>query len=246
MIQYQDAARAHELQRPHPPAALLSAVKVMYIGALVSRARYWLAGGWPARIVLAAAHPGYARLERRRSAPPAPMTTPRRRGQTMQSYPKTEQMPWIERPAPPAPVLNAIKVMYAGAVASVIGGIIFFVTKSATKTAIEKRYPHYSAHAVSTLTNAGVIIGLVIGLIGAALFIWIARLCKGGKNWARITGTWLFVLSVLIMVHNFLTAETAVTGVFHLLISLIGLTAVTLLWLGNSNAYFNYFKRAQF
>ena len=48
MIQYQDAARAHELQRPHPPAALLSAVKVMYIGALVSRARYWLAGGWPA------------------------------------------------------------------------------------------------------------------------------------------------------------------------------------------------------
>ena len=53
-------------------------------------------------------------------------------------HPETEQMPWIERPAPPAPVLNAIKVMYAGAVASVIGGIIFFVTKSATKTAIEK------------------------------------------------------------------------------------------------------------
>ena len=71
-------------------------------------------------------------------------------------------------------------------------------------------------------------------------------MCKSGKNWARITGTLLFVLSVLIMIYNFLTVETAVTGVFNLLISLIGLAAVMLLWLGNTNAYFNYFKRPQF
>ena len=164
----------------------------------------------------------------------------------MQSYPGTERIPGIERPAPPAPVLNAVKVMYAGAVVSVIGGIIFIVTKSATKTAIQKRYPHYSAHTVSTLTNDGVIIGLVISLIGAALFIWIVRSSKSGKNWARITGTVLFVLSVLIMVYNFLTVETTVTGIANLLISLIGLAAVTLLWLSSSNAYFNYFKRPQF
>ncbi len=143
-------------------------------------------------------------------------------------------------------MLNAIKVMYAGAVVSVIGGIIFILTKSATKTAIQKRYPHYSAHTVSTLTNAGVIIGLVISLIGAALFIWIARSSKSGKNWARITGTVLFVLSVLIMVYNFLTVETTVTGILNLLISLIGLAAVTLLWLPRSNAFFAYFKRPQF
>ena len=164
----------------------------------------------------------------------------------MQSYPGTERMPGIERPAAPAPVLNAVKVMYAGAVVSVIGGIIFIVTKSATKTAIQKRYPHYSAHTVSTLTNARVIIGLVIGLIGAALFIWIARSSKSGKNWARITGTVLFVLSVLIMAYNFRTVETTVTGIANLLISLIGLAAVALLWLSSSNAYFAYFKRPQF
>lgn len=164
----------------------------------------------------------------------------------MQSYPGTERMPLTERPAVPAPVLNAVKVMYAGAVVSVIGGLIFIATKSATKTAIQKRYPQYSAHTVSTLTNAGVIIGLVISLIGAALFIWIARSSKSGKNWARITGTVLFAFSVVIMVYNFRTVETTVTGILNLLISLIGLAAVTLLWLSSSNAYFTYFKRPQF
>jgi len=35
-------------------------------------------------------------------------------------------------------------------------------------------------------------------LIGAALFIWIARSCKGGKNnWARVTTTVLFAVAVL-------------------------------------------------
>ena len=156
----------------------------------------------------------------------------------MQSYPGTERMPGIERPAPPAPVLNAVKVMYAGAVVSVIGGIIFIVTKSATKTAIQKRYPHYSAHTVSTLTNAGVIIGLVISLIGAALFIWIARSSKSGKNWARITATVFFGLDTLSVLAGLRQAEPALSRVFSLLVWLAGLGAIVLLWQKVSSAYF--------
>lgn len=68
----------------------------------------------------------------------------------LQSHPDAGQMPGIQRPPPPASILSAVKVMYAGAVAEVLHAVIFFVTQDATKTAIEKSDPSFSAHSVST------------------------------------------------------------------------------------------------
>jgi len=59
-----------------------------------------------------------------------------------QPYPGSDtQLP--ETPPQPAPasVLNAVRAMYAGAAASLLGIVVDIVTMSATKTAIEKRSP---------------------------------------------------------------------------------------------------------
>jgi hypothetical protein len=50
-----------------------------------------------------------------------------------QPYPYAAQMPGIQRPTPPASVLNAVKVMYAYTIACVIHVVLYFVTLRATK-----------------------------------------------------------------------------------------------------------------
>lgn len=164
----------------------------------------------------------------------------------IQQYPDSAQVPGTRRPAPPPSVLSAARVMYAGAVASVILAITYVMTMSATKTAIEKKNPHFSASTLSTVTHVGVIIGTIGALIGAVLFIWIARSCKSGKNWARVTATVLAAVSVLGTLYDFVSAVAPAVRVFNLVLLLTGLAAVTLLWLGSSNAYFSFFKRPQF
>ena len=56
-----------------------------------------------------------------------------------QPYPSGTQLPEVQRPPIPSQVANAVKVMYIGAAASILGIVIDILTVSATKTAIEKR-----------------------------------------------------------------------------------------------------------
>ena len=53
-----------------------------------------------------------------------------------QPYPTEAKLPEPDRPPTPPSVLTAVKVMYVGAAASLLGIIINIVTVSATKTAI--------------------------------------------------------------------------------------------------------------
>ena len=114
-------------------------------------------------------------------------------------YPDASQMPGIQRPARPASVLNAVKVMYAGAVAEVVHAVIYVVTRGATKTVIEKKDPSFSAHAVSTLQHVVLIAGVSTALIGAAE--------TGGKRGPRRAAALAVVAAVAVL--------TAGCGVVH-------------------------------
>lgn len=164
----------------------------------------------------------------------------------MQPYPDAANMAEAQQPSAPGSVLNAVKVMYAGAAVSVINAVIYLVTQNSTKTAIAKKHPHLSASTLNTVTHVGVIIGAIVGLIGAALFIWIARSSRSGKNWARVTGTVFFAITVLGTVYNLVSGEAMVIGAMSFIVMAIGLAAVVLLWQASSNSYFSFFKRPQF
>jgi hypothetical protein len=56
-----------------------------------------------------------------------------------QPYPAGTQMPELDKPPVPPQVTNAVRAMYAGAAATVVGVIIEILTVNATKTAIEKQ-----------------------------------------------------------------------------------------------------------
>jgi len=164
----------------------------------------------------------------------------------IQHYPNAAQMSDFQRPEPPAAVLRAVRVMYAGAVVCAIQAITCVLTAGAWRTAVEQKYPHLGAHGVTVITHTAVIAAAGTAVIGAVLFIRIARSCRKGRNWARVGRTVLFAIAVLGAVYDFSTAHTTLNLMFVFAGCLIDLVAVVLLWQGSSSAYFRFFKRPQF
>src|SRR6266498_531773 len=155
-----------------------------------------------------------------------------------QPYPGGAQLPEAQRPPAPASVLNAVKVMYVGAVASLVYAIVFIATLSATKSAIEKHSPQLTTSEVNGMQHALMTSAIVGGLIGAGLWIFIAQACKSGKSWARITGTVLFGIATVDVLGNIVVPEAAPIKIFWFVIWLIGLGAVVFLWRRSSSAFF--------
>jgi len=156
-----------------------------------------------------------------------------------QPYPGSDtQLPETQRPPVPASVLNAIKIMYVGAAASLLGIVIDIVTISATKNAIARHSKNMTASQVASTQHvliAGFIAG---GVIAAAVWIGLALACRRGHNWARITGTVLLGLATLDTIAG-LTAPVATAAKLWALVPwLAGLAAVALLWRRDSSAYF--------
>jgi hypothetical protein len=156
----------------------------------------------------------------------------------MQPYPTGTQMPEVQRPPIPPQVSNAIKTMYVGAVTSILGIVIDILTVNATKTAIEKRSHHLTASQINSSQHVLVIGFVVAGLVGAAVWIFLARAAKNGNNWARITGTVLFALATVDTIVGASAPLAGTAKIWGLIVWLVGLTAVIFLWQRASTAFF--------
>jgi len=166
----------------------------------------------------------------------------------VQPYPSSGK-PLTEAERPPAPpsVLNAVKLMYAGAIvstASLIASLIYLIFYSGSaKSSIRKEFPHYTAGQINHAFLGFVILAIVSAGIGIGLWLWMAWANKRGKNWARITSTVLFVLQTLSLFSSLRGPRLAVGLVFPVLTWLVGAGAVWLLWQRESTAFF---KRPDF
>jgi hypothetical protein len=155
-----------------------------------------------------------------------------------QPYPTGAQMPTLQPPSIPPQVANAVKVMYVGAAASLLGIIVDILTVNATKTAIERRSPKFTVSQVN-LSQHTLIIGFVLGgVIATAVWIFLARACRGGKNWARITGTVLFGLSTVDTIVGITAPLAGTVKIWGAVVWLIALIAVVFLWQRKSTAFF--------
>jgi hypothetical protein len=155
-----------------------------------------------------------------------------------QPYPTGAGEQEIHRPPVPSQVQNAVKVMYAGAAASLLGIVIEIITVNATKSAIEKHSPHMSASQVNATQHALIAGSAIGGVIAAVLWIVIARNCLGGKNWARLVGTILFAIATIDAIGGAIAPLAGAAKLWEAVIWLIGLTAVVLLWQRPSTEFF--------
>ena len=156
-----------------------------------------------------------------------------------QPYPSSGKPVEPERPAAPTTVQNAVKLMYAGAAVSTVSLIVSLTTLSGTKTAIRKAKPSLTVAQVNQLNTFIISLAIISGVIGIALWLWMARANGQGRNWARIVSTVLFGLATLDLFGVVSQPKTLLGLVFPLLTWLIGAGAVFLLWRGESTAFFH-------
>jgi hypothetical protein len=156
----------------------------------------------------------------------------------MQPYPTGTQMPEVQRPPVPPQVSNAIKAMYAGAAATIVGIVIEVLTTSATKTAIEKHSRHLTASQINSTQHFLVIGAVVGGLIALGAWLFLSRAIKNGNNWARITGTVFFALATVDTLVSAVSPVAVPVKAWWPVIWLCGLTAVIFLWQRASTAFF--------
>ena len=157
----------------------------------------------------------------------------------VQPYPSSGK-PLTEAQRPPAPqsVLNAVKLMYAGAAISTVSLIVSLADISGTKAAIRKARPNLTATQVSQLNTFIISLAIVSGVLGIALWLWMSRANGQGKNWARVVSTVLFGLATLDLFGVLSQPKTVIGLVFPVLTWLVGLGAVWLLWRPDSTAFF--------
>jgi len=157
----------------------------------------------------------------------------------VQPYPSSAKPVEPERPPAPQSVANAVKLMYAGAAVSTVSLIVSLVDISGTKAAIRKARPSLTVAQVNQLNTFIISLAIISGVIGIALWLWMARANGQGRNWARIVSTVLFGLATLDLFGVVSQPKTPLGLVFPLLTWLIGAGAVFLLWRRESTTFFH-------
>jgi hypothetical protein len=157
-----------------------------------------------------------------------------------QPYPGGTQMPEpATRPPVPQSITRAVQLMYAGAAASLIGIIIALTTLSSIKSQIVSKNPSLTTTQVNNAQHVAIGVLIASGLIGAALWLWMAQSSKAGKNWARIVSTVLFAIETINVVAGASALSSGgASRIYSILIWLIGLGAIILLWRRSSTEYF--------
>jgi hypothetical protein len=155
-----------------------------------------------------------------------------------QPYPSSGKPVEPERPPAPPSVLNAVKLMYVGAAISTVSLIISLIDISGTKAAIRKARPSLTAAQVNQLNTFIITLAIVSGVIGVALWLWMARANSQGRNWARILSSVLFGLATLDLYGVLSQPKTVLGLVFPVLTWLVGLGAVIFLWRKESTEFF--------
>jgi len=154
--------------------------------------------------------------------------------------------PVSRAPLAPLPdsLRTAVTFMYAGAAYTLVYAVGVIIVAAG----MIKKNPTLAVTAGSrhgTTLGGVVALTVVLSLIEIALWLGIARACRRGQSWARVTGTVLFglhtlgFLGVLANAHPGIGLTKALTTVSWL----IACGAVVFLWKRPSSAFFRTARR---
>src|SRR5579859_1854236 len=139
---------------------------------------------------------------------------------------------------PPRPVLNAVRLMYAGAGLSAIVVIVTLATIGGLRAAILAKYPHYSASQVHTAEVGFIATDVLSGLVAVGLWLWMAWANRRGRNWARIVSAVFFGINTLNLFGSFVQVHDIGTVIVAVAVWLVGAGAIMLLFNRESTPYF--------
>jgi len=156
-----------------------------------------------------------------------------------QPYPGGGSMPPQQRPSAPSSVVNAVRLMYAGAVFTALAVILGLTRIGSVRNSFQHHTnPVFTASQVNTAVNVFIGTVIAVGLIVITLWLWMSLMCTAVKNWARITSTVFFGIGTIVLVRVAVAGGAAGTLIVIVLGWLTGLGAVVLLWRKESSAFF--------
>lgn len=153
------------------------------------------------------------------------------------------------RPAPqaaveqPASIATAVKLMLAGAVLSIVSLVLSFATLGDTKDTIREQVLKDDPSADQSMIDAAIAIGIgfavIVGLIGAMLWVWMAWKNGQGRSWARVVATVFGGLSVLSALYSFSAPNAgAVSIIFTVINVVLAAVILFLLWRPESTRFY--------
>ena len=156
-----------------------------------------------------------------------------------QSYPTSGQPQQPQFQQPPSSVVNAVRLMYAGAALSGLEIVLSLVTISSLKAAIRANDPSLTATQLNTAEGIAVGFAVVLGLIGVGLWLWMAWANRKGRNWARIVASVFFGLNTLFAFLSLARPHASLGLIFTILVWLVGLGAIVLIWNKQSAPFYS-------
>lgn len=119
--------------------------------------------------------------------------------------------------------------MYVGAVLSLLGLLTVPFQTDAVRDAIEDSDSSLTAGEVDDAVNIAVGSIVLVGLVGVALWVWMAVKNGQGRSWARVVATVLGGLNILSTLSGLLQGGTTPLSLALNLVSLA--LAGVILWL---------------
>lgn len=149
-------------------------------------------------------------------------------------------------PQPPAEqpgsVRTAVMLMRVGALLSLLSLLTTFLFRDQIRDQVEETLEAQGTTITADTVDAAVAVGtafaVFFGLIGVALWLWMAWANGKGKGWARIVATVLFALSAVSFLFSFTQPQPLLNTVVGLVNLVLGAAIVFLLWKRESSAWY--------
>jgi hypothetical protein len=180
---------------------------------------------------------------------PASPPPPPPEGQGPGQFSGMGSMPGYQGPSVGSPVAQppsialAVKLMYVGAALSLLAVLSTFLMRDTIRDAVQKASDDAATKMTSTQVDAAVAFAItfsvVFGLIGVALWLWMASANGKGRKWARVVATVFFVLSVLSTLGSLIQHPPALSLIISIVSLALGAYIIYLLYRPESTQYYN-------
>ncbi|MGH3445442.1 MAG: hypothetical protein ACRDPB_08705 [Nocardioidaceae bacterium] len=166
-------------------------------------------------------------------------------GQQMPSYPAPPPpygQPVAQVEQPPS-IRTAVRLMWVGAGLSVISLIVGLVAIGGMKDEIRRQLAAQNQQVTQSTVDAaftvGILFGVVFGVIGILLWLWMAWKNGQGRSWARIVSTVLGVIYVISTIVNLSSSTSSgVSKILGVITLIIDVVILVLIWRSESSAFY--------
>lgn len=139
----------------------------------------------------------------------------------------------------PPTVNYAVWAMYAGAAINLIGGIISAVLiPGILKAQLDAQgITGADRQTVEAATGVTVVFAIIIAIVGAGLWVWMALAHKAGQGWARIVATVFACLGLISTLSAFARPTNGLSIVLIIIQLLVIIAAGVLMWMKPNSEY---------